>query len=285
MMHKIKKGKRKMSTVIFNGGLGNQLFQYVFMMYLEKENGVITKYNKSIYTLKNVHSGFQADAIFDFSHFKEDKRNYYNIFFRFLRKVSDNFFPCKKFLLCNENVFYDGIKTVAYDGFWQECKYYLAVKEELKKVCVDYSYLCRDKELKKLILGQESVFIHVRRGDYVKDNKYINLTDTDYYIKSINYIEKNVESPAYFVFSDDIEWCRNYFKEYTNFCFVEYKQQTALSDLGLMLMCKNAIVANSTFSWWGASLDTKRIVVRPNDYYSDKSGLSAKLYPSEWIAI
>ena len=65
--------------------------------------------------------------------------------------------------------------------------------------------------------------------------------------------------------------------------FVQYEGQSTLGDLSLMLMCKHAIIANSTFSWWGAALDTKQIVIRPSEYFGNRQ--QEALYPAEWIAI
>lgn len=131
------------------------------------------------------------------------------------------------------------------------------------------------------------MFIHVRRGDYISNNYYIDLCSTDYYEKAIKTAKGFFDDVNVFVFSDDIGWCRKYFSEYENFNFVEYQDQTAISDLALMSYCDCGIIANSTFSWWGAMLNKDKLVIRPGKYYNNTSLESNfnNLFPSSWISI
>lgn len=268
-----------MAVVLFSGGLGNQLFQYTFMLYLKEIEKKEVGYNLSSIPFFHIHSGFEADKVFDLKDFREDKKNYFNLFYRSARKINKILF--NRPLFCNDKVFAKNKDAQVYEGFWMDKKYYSMVKQFLIARMRPMENYCNDISIKQKIRNSNSVFIHVRRGDYVNNSSYYDLSQTAYYRNAIEYVRNKLENPEYFVFSDDIEWCKQYFTDYPDLNFVHYKGQSTLGDLGLMLMCKNAIIANSSFSWWGAALDTKQVVVRPSKYFND--GQNKTMHPEEWI--
>jgi len=268
-------------TVIFNGGIGNQLFEYVFMVYLWKTTGEKPAYNISRYKTCRIHSGFQANSVFDMEAFPENKKNYYSIPYRVIRKAG-----LKDALFSHDTNFFDGTKKCLFEGFWQDIQYYNTVKKELQALRKDLTAHCTNMDLLKALADEESVFLHIRRGDYVGDARYVNLAQTDYYEKAVQYVQDKLHSPVFYIFSDDIAWCKEYFSgQNREFRYVYYENQTALSDLCLMQACKNAIIANSSFSWWGAALDTKELVIRPKNYYTQALADTSNLYFPEWISI
>ena len=272
------------NTVLISGGLGNQLFQYTFMLYLKKKLNADVTYNCSSIDFYKIHTGFQANLVFDFSEYEKDNRNFYSGFHRGLRKIKKKLGIKKSFNFCSDRMFDNKEKLYPiFEGFWQKAKFYEFVKPELKKAFKDLSVYCSDSEFVQQMNDTESVMLHIRRGDYLKDSSYADLSGTEYYQKAIEYFKGVYEKPVFFVFSDDVKWCREYFKEYEDLVFVEYENQTALSDLYLMHQCKNAIVANSSFSWWGAALDTKKVVARPTNYHVCTD--TNVLYPCDWVAI
>lgn len=271
------------STVLITGGLGNQLFQYTFMVYLKKKLGADVSYNCSSINFHKQHSGFQADEIFDFSQFSLDKRNFYNFYHRAIRKLKRKMNIKKNFIVCNDKKFSEDKIYSVYEGFWQKAYFYDYVKEELKASLKDLGIHCKNMEFAENMRSCESVFLHIRRGDYCKDPSYVDLSKTNYYKEAISYYRNLYEVPKFFVFSDDIAWCRDYFSEDKDFVFVEYEEQNALSDMYLMHQCKNAIIANSSFSWWGTAFDTKKVVIHPTKYNIKIN--TDGLYPEEWIAI
>ena len=132
-------------------------------------------------------------------------------------------------------------------------------------------------EIKKLFgddIGKiDKVAIHVRRGDYVNNPFYVDLTQTDYYEKAM----AEFPDSKFLVFSDDIEWCKEYFigEEYT------FDHSDELNALNSMASCTGHIIANSSFSWWGAYLSPHGgKVVAPKNYYSD--GIERTKFPKEW---
>jgi hypothetical protein len=123
--------------------------------------------------------------------------------------------------------------------------------------------------------------IHVRRGDYINLTKEYTLLEMSYYQEAM----KITNSQKYIVFSDDIWWCKNNFKG-DNFIFSEGK--SVIEDLALFLACENSIIANSSFSWWGAYLNKNpsKIVVSPKKWFGPAQPYNMKdLIPDEWVKI
>jgi hypothetical protein len=106
--------------------------------------------------------------------------------------------------------------------------------------------------------------IHIRRGDYVKNNVH-DVCDIAYYNRAISYIQSNAQVEKFLIFSDDIEWCKNTFTG--NYVFVEGNLD--IEDLFLMSSCTHNIIANSSFSWWGSWLNTNqnKIIIAPDKWF------------------
>ena len=131
----------------------------------------------------------------------------------------------------------------------------------------------------------EAVALHVRRGDYLWNRNKSNIVTSAYYIKAMEFLGTKVLNPSYFVFSDDILFCKNFFHG-ENIYFVE-GCASEIEEMHLMTLCHHSIIANSTFSWWGAWLgDNKRFVVAPYKWYSKerRNAQSRRdgLFPSAW---
>ena len=122
----------------------------------------------------------------------------------------------------------------------------------------------------------DRVAIHVRRGDYVGNPFYVDLTKTDYYQRAI----AEFPNAKFLVFSDDIDFCKKYFigEQY------EFDESDEITALNRMASCTGHIIANSSFSWWGAYLSphTKKIIA-PKLWYSD--GVERTKTPDNWIRI
>lgn len=137
--------------------------------------------------------------------------------------------------------------------------------------------------LKARILDtKDSAFLHIRRGDYLEIDTTINLCDGAYYEGAIRLIKSKLTKPHIFIFSNDIAWCKQHFlsmlsdscKEGVEFEFVANNgEDSAVQEMELMRSCKNAINANSTFSWWASYLidNPRKIVVMPNRYHKDSA--------------
>ena len=139
--------------------------------------------------------------------------------------------------------------------------------------------------LKTVLSECNTVSIHIRRGDYKKYNFFLPIS---YYERAIEYIKNKIEDPIFLVFSDDIQWVKTHVKFEDEVFFVSQEKLEDYEELILMSKCKHNIIANSSFSWWGAWLNTndKKIVIGPNRWF-DTIGKNAgyNIMPSEWIRL
>jgi hypothetical protein len=141
-----------------------------------------------------------------------------------------------------------------------------------------------------LIEESESVSIHVRRGDYVnnpKVNEYHGSLQSDYYLKAIEVINNKVSDSKFYIFSDDIEWVRDNMFGDLNAVFV--KTTSDEEDMYLMSKCKHNIIANSSFSWWGAYLNSNesKLVVAPVQWFknAEMNEKTLDLVPTNWYRV
>lgn len=130
--------------------------------------------------------------------------------------------------------------------------------------------------MKNIVLSTESVALHVRRGDYISDELkgYYFQVDMDYYEKAMNYMSNKIENPVFYIFSDDIPYCKQAFANYNNVVYIDSQNSASLyEDFEIMRNCKNFIIPNSTFSWWAAYLSdvsNEKIVITSKNWYYDK---------------
>lgn len=147
---------------------------------------------------------------------------------------------------------YSYSKDIGSDYYFQSPEYFDEYKSEIKQLFGQDIYPI------------DMVAIHIRRGDYVNNPFYVDLTSTDYYERAVKEFPLGT---TFLVFSDDIEWCKSYLVG-NEFEFSEGK--TEIEDLNLMAGCKGIIMANSSFSWWGAYLgDDNKKVIAPKEWYTD----------------
>lgn len=252
-------------------GLGNQLFMYAFgralsietgkKLLLDKSNYLTGKVEPRKYLLEKYNIAGRSISFLD------------NLaVLRFLTEKMLTKYFAKQFF--KPNVFTEpqnGIfvnvpvmeREAIYDGFWQCPAYFEKYKEIIKK---DLTLKMKPKigrEISEAAQKENSVSIHFRRTDYIPLG-WVDECPREYYQKAIALMEKDVDEPRFFVFSDDIEWVK------TNYSFGKdaiYASSLGLKDyeeLYLMSQCKHHINANSTFSWWGAYLSTRKgIIVSP----------------------
>ena len=181
-------------------------------------------------------------------------------------------------------------RTLVIKGYFQNEIYFKHLRNEL---LTEFQFPNLDDINSAIAMNIEahndSVCIHVRRGDYLlKHNLQIHgLLSLNYYQAAIKTIKSNLRNPHYFIFSDDYEWCRQAFSGISeNMSLVTGNDKEAWKDLKLMSLCKHHIVANSSFSWWGAWLSTSEgIKIAPLQWYADAvmNETAKDLIPSTWI--
>ena len=272
------------------GGLGNQLFQYAAGRAVAIHHKVPLKLDTTIFETYKLHNGYRLDQFAIQAEIATDNeiinlkgRN--NVLFSALRKAGlvkrKSYFKEKRSSYFDESVFKNNY--VYLDGYWQNELYFLDIRELLLRELSPISSMSDlGCDYLKFIKKSNSVSVHVRRGNYL-NTKNINVLDVDYYMKAAEYVRKNVEKPTFYVFSDDLEWCKNSLGFLDDFIFVD-RTQTEIDDLKLMSFCRHNIIANSSFSWWSAWLNQnpKKIVIAPKGWLLNDPG-SSKVILSDWV--
>lgn len=289
-----------MDSVLLINGLGNQMSQYAF--YLQKK-----EINKStaLITFCNEHNGFELNGVFNLNIRTSFKEKVLYVIFRLLitEKYKLIFIPIKNILallgckIIRENYDYSFKKEFLekgsginyYFGGWHSEKYFENITEKLFK---SFQFNLPNDELNKRyiksIKQNNSISIHIRRGDFLnKDN--INLfggvCTQLYYQKAIDMIETKFEDAHFFAFSNDMEWVKNNLK-FRQATFINNNTgNNSWKDMYLMSICKHNIIANSTFSWWGAWLNKNenKTVICPHRFLN--SDISTDVYPDEWTKL
>lgn len=285
------------------GGLGNQLFQYSFSKYLEKNDGKPTKFFTSKLTpIKELDLSYFIKDI-EFSSAAELKSAGYFFSARLKERVYRKLLAKLPFL--NTKVYIEKspgfvskfpASTNVYDGYWQAYQYLDPIENELRSELrfdeLSFSNLHFFDDIKK----NNSISMHIRRGDYLlKANQQLFAEcSLNYYITAVREILAKVVNPVFYVFSNDVNWVREHllkvFEKEAEFVFVDNSEITKspVADLFLMSLCKHQIIANSTFSWWGAWLNKnpKKIVIAPKNWYNgDLNKTTEDLIPAEWIRL
>lgn len=290
------------------GGLGNQMFQYAFAYALGKRFNAKVKLDLSWFeAVKNDNE--MTTRIFELDVFNIDYEiatdedlasvvlsKHHSKINRFLW----NKFKVKKFKptgnSCVEKSAYVFDKTlfepseyIYYEGYFQNEKYFKNEREELLK---NFNSAIPIDEKNQSVLNKiretNSISIHVRRGDYVSlecASKFHGTCSLDYYKKAIQKIVKSVDNPHFFLFSDDIDWVIKNLKIEYPFSVVDFNQGKGWLDLNLMKNCKHNILANSSFSWWGAWLNEnpQKIVIAPKRWSLKKQ--KGNIIPRGWIKL
>lgn len=291
-----------MIIVKLTGGLANQMFQYACGRFLSLKNNDELKLDLSFYQ-KDLPSVTKRDFELDVFNIKAQvatgaeikKMAIQNIFVnKVLRRLPFLCFLNKKLVIENSFNFHPEVlekKGDLYlDGYWQSEKYFKQVENIIRQdfTLKDNLMSLLDKNLLDRIKSINSVAIHVRRGDYVKNqaiNQVHGTCPLGYYKKGIELIASKVVNPEFFVFSDDIVWCKENIKINFPIHFVEGNK--SYEDLILMSKCKHNIIANSSFSWWAAwlNLNPQKIVIAPNRWFADKKIDTRDLIPESWLKI
>lgn len=193
-------------------------------------------------------------------------------------------------------------------GYWQSEKYFSSQDKQLfnkKKIkdIIRKEFTLKNKlsnHYKKHIqkikaVGKNSVSIHIRRGDYTLDTikNNVGLCPINYYNKALKKISQSIQNPVFFIFTDDVNWAKNNLKLKYPMNFVSYDKinnghkNKDYEELILMSKCKHNIIANSSFSWWGAWLNnnSNKIVIAPKRWFRNKSLNTKDLIPNTWIKI
>lgn len=271
--------RRGMVIVKLIGGLGNQLFQYAAGFRLAWRNHVPLKldlsafnsYTRRAYSLSQFNIS-AAIATPDEIVSAYDKGN-------FIKEAGVSFDA--RILNCYGNIY--------LDGYWQSEKYFADISNIIRQeFTIKYEPDEKNKELANYINNCQSVAIHIRRGDYATDaqmNAVHGTLELQYYHRCISKLLERITDPHFFIFSDDPDWVRdNFHLDYPVTIISHNGPQKNYEDLRLMSLCHHNIIANSTFSWWGAwlNLHPDKIVFAPVQWFNDQQIDTSDLIPESW---
>lgn len=265
------------------GGLGNQMFQYAIAQALSLEKKQALRLDISRFEHYTLHK-------YSLHHF-DIKAKFYKKPNRYLIKIRDLLFTKTTYAEIDfgfdTGVFQLKGDYIFLDGYFQSEKYFLKYKNEiLKRFEIKSKLKPKTLETLNYITAVNSVSLHIRRGDYVNNPKHY-IDPEVYYQNAMAIIESKIETPVFFIFSDDINWVKeNMTFKYKTF-FIDFNDALSnFEDLKLMSTCKNNIITNSSFSWWGAWLNKNenKIVIAPKEWFNDDTN-SDDIIPNSWIKI
>jgi len=294
-----------MKLVKFKGGLGNQLFQYSLIRNFEiKYNLKHIKGDFSYFNdinndtvrlprIKKLKVNITIASKEDVSEICKFKKSGNPLGLKYKSKIYFEKTFNKKYYFESDRSYRD-LSTLLnynyYDGYWQSWKYVEEIEDNLRKeIQPNFELSSQTKKIIAKMENENSVFIGIRRGDYLTTKKDINHYGSysiNYYLKAIEYIKKNVDNPIFYVFSNDITWVKENLDFKTDVIYRDDKEQTSdVEELFIMGTCKHAIIVNSSFYWWGAWLieNQDKIVIAPNNWFADGSKID--ILPQNWIKI
>ncbi len=288
------------------GGLGNQMFQYAIakkLALLYNTKVVLdTTYLDTTYYDGNTIRKYSL-GIFEFNSTRVSNNELYlfgiendtfrpSLYYRFLKKNINPVIVKEKQLNYDAEVFTKANKYTYLDGYWQTEKYFSDIRDQLMLDFTVKKILEGDNlKFSKHIQAVNSVSIHIRRGDYLTSPIAYNthgVCDIDYYNKAVDSIIEKIRNPILFVFSDEIAWAKENLKTPIDTFYVEHNNsEKAHEDLRLMSLCKHNIIANSSFSWWGAWLNANKskIVITPNKWFKTNKFNLVDIIPEKWIKL
>jgi hypothetical protein len=292
-----------MKIVKIFGGLGNQMFQYAFANSLGRHTLDEIFFDLSSYRTNNMHNGFELDRVFNiYLNIVDDNRvyKYATLPDTFYKRIRRKYFTKKTHYIerkfAHQADVFRKPDVIYYEGYWQSEKYFLDIDKQLRS---QFKFIGQLNNKTKTFLDSMPhpiTSIHVRRGDYLSI-KAFNTCGKIYYENAIKKINMEFSNVCFLVFSDDINWCRDNLKFEKNrkVFFVNWNiGLESWQDMFLMSKCDHNIIANSTFSWWGAWLNenSNKIVLAP-DIWCNTSLLNTSYYdykfadiiPGDWLLI
>lgn len=298
-----------MVIIQLSGGLGNQMFQYALGRHLAIKNNS---------ELKLDVTGFSSDPLREYSldafntiqtlateeEINGLKFGFHNPLLIFtancINRLSRRFFHkslIKGPSLCEETVYsfmestLDARGDMYLQGYWQSEKYFLPIRSILAD---EFTIPTRPDEKNAAFLEEirncDSVSLHVRRGDYIANPKTSSVhqcCSIDYYTEAVKLIRSRVSAPRFFIFSDDPDWAEANLTFGNTRIIRGNEGAKSIEDLRLMSACRHNIIANSSFSWWGAWLNQNpaKTIIAPRKWFKIQQFDSNDRLPQSWLTI
>jgi hypothetical protein len=296
---------KKMGAIISHviGGLGNQMFQYAAGRSLSIAHDVQLLLDVRDFAGYRLHQGFELMRVFGCSAAVADSQDVRDVLgwqsSRLVRRVLAR--PALRFLRHRHLIvephfnYWANIAQIlppAYlMGYWQSERYFTDVADIIRR---DFTFKQplspENQKVAEQIGATNAVSLHVRRGDYLSSAKTLathGVCSLAYYENAVRCITARVEDANFFVFSDDLDWVRSNLRIDHPCHFVDNNTGIgSYADMRLMSLCKHHIIANSSFSWWGAWLNSyqEKMVVAPRQWFANNNDVK-DLFPHDWILL
>ena len=281
------------------GGLGNQMFQYAAAKALAVSRTQPLLLDLAAFDGYKLHNGFELDRVFKIDSAAAKTTDLLPVLgwrtSALVRKILKRrpFAPLRGAHLAIEPApnYWPGLQTIQSPlymmGYWQSERYFLKQESAIR---ADFRFRQklggRNAELAAEMADRPSVSVHLRRGDYLSD-QIMDVCSLDYYRAAAKHLEEHLGRPDYCVFSDDADWVRRHVDFVAGATFIDHnKGLDSYQDMQLMSCCKHHVIANSSFSWWGAWLNpsTEKIVVAPRTWFRDGRDDSDHV-PPQWTRL
>ncbi len=292
-----------MKIVKILGGLGNQMFQYAFLIALRKHFDEDILMDIGAFKGYPLHNGFELDRIFTLTANQAKKDDVKRIYHRFIGgyfsyRLYRHLFIKGKNECCEveakayDTSVFEKKSDCYYDGYWQDYRYFENCRNEIKKEFVFKTPLdSKNAHYAQKFSEQLTASFHIRRGDYVTEKTFGGICDIQYYLKAIQVVTSHYPQVVNFaVFSNDRPWCEKYIfpriPKGINIISVDWNRGLdSYNDLRLMSQCKINVIANSSFSWWGAYLNVHEdsFVVAPQKW-TNTNQTAVRQLPT-WVLI
>lgn len=296
-----------MKFVALTGGLGNQMFIYAFCEELRMRGFSANLFIQHKTNLsKYGHQGYELEKFFSIQPYSNKKSQLFS-FLLMLYSQSIRIFPAKyrnklfkivglhvrsvdeNFIYYPE-IFLEKSKNELFRGTWQSELYFKSAVENVRNAFTFKDNLINalTKELSFCMQKEISVSVHIRRGDYLSAhyvNGFAGICTVEYYEDAVKIIKEKYSDAKFYVFTDDPQWVNKNIK-IENAQNVQYNTgKDSWQDMYLMSQCKHNIIANSSFSWWGAWLNNNpdKIVIAPKTWWN--GFLKDDVVPENWIRI
>lgn len=281
-----------------NGGLGNQMFQYATGRAIALRNKTILKVDPENCD-KDTARAYELDYFATQTSIAtpeevarlNPKRT--DLLTRIKRRVP--FLPqthiVEKHFHFDPSILQLG-DNCYLQGFWQTEKYFLDVADTIRQELTLTTPLdAENKKAIKLITDTTSVGLHIRRGDYVthaEASKHHGTCSLAYYQEAITHLATTIPDFEIFIFSDDPQWAKDNLKlAHPTHLMTHNGPNRGYEDMRLLSNCKHFIIANSTFSWWGAWLSTHphKQIVAPKKWFAGSTSDTSDLIPASWTRL
>lgn len=285
-----------MQIVYVGAGLANRMFQYAFAISLKSkgfdvridEHSFIPRYDFEKLKLRDVFVNLEIE--------ESDIKSFPNVinnkpYIKLYRKISE-FFPDYRYierwnLDYDSSIFDKASRNCVFVGFWISYKYFSNVDKEVKS-----AFVFKDPKspqninILNVIENTESVAVHFRKNiDYIKNVPWT--CPPSYYYKAIEIVKSKIQNPKFFFFSDNWDWVKKNIKG-IDFIPVDWNPSDgpdSYCDLQLMSRCKHNIIANSTYSWWGAylNINMNKVICAPEDWFGKMVRNIDDIIPENWL--